>query len=436
MSNTTVGEEIEKKTEGLKQGRKIAFIASLASLVLAAMKGIVGYFFGSQVLIADAFHSGADLLTHAASGFGLWIAARGKTSKFPYGLYRVETFACLLVGGFIVAASFQIFDEGRQRLFYLEPVRSFPILPLAASVVSSITAFVVARMELRVGRSIGSQSLIATSREAFLDIFTSLIVLVGILLAFFRVPYVEGGIIILIALLLFKLGIENIWTSILVLLDADLDPGLQKELQKKVNQIDGVKGLSEVKIRQSGPFKMVECIMTTRPSLPLYRAHELADKVEEMIAKDFESIESVFIHLAPLKNEPLAAIVPVQDLNGLDSIISAHFGRAPYFAMLKLKNGDVALEDFYSNEFLNEKAYVGLKIVRIIIKHELDLVFISNIGEIAYYMLKDNLVDIYQAEEGLTVKEVLQRYRLNQLALIREPTHPVEESQVVRQFQG
>ena len=51
-------------------------------------------------------------------------------------------------------------------------------------------------------------------------------------------------------------------------------------------------------------------------------------------------------------------------------------------------------------------------------------------------MLKDKLVDVYKVEEGLSVKEVMQRYRLNQLELITGPTHAVEESQVITQFQG
>ena len=427
---------MENKIESLKRGRRIAFISSLLSLLLAVMKGVIGYLFGSHVLIADAFHSGADLLTHAASGFGLWIASRGKTTKFPYGLYRAETLACLIVGGFIVVAGIEIFREGYHRLFHLEPVKSFPVLPVVASIISSVTAFFVAKMELKVGKSIGSQSLIATSREAFLDIFTSLIVLIGILLAYFRIPYVEGAVIILISLLLFKLGIENIWSSLLVLMDANLDPELQFELEKKANEIYGVKGVSDVKIRQSGPFKMVECVIKTRPSLPLYRAHELANKVEDLIAKDYEQIESVFVHVEPLKDEVITAIVPVQDIKGMDSLISDHFGRAPYFVIVRLENGNMDIEDFYTNEFLNEKGHIGIKVVRAIIKYRLDLVFVSNIGEITYYMLKDSLVDIYKAEEGLSVKEVMQRYRLNQLEPITEPTHPVEESQVITQFQG
>ena len=64
------------------------------------------------------------------------------------------------------------------------------------------------------------------------------------------------------------------------------------------------------------------------------------------------------------------------------------------------------------------------------------MVFVSNIGEITYYMLKDKLADVYRVEEGLSVKEVIQRYRLNQLELLTEPTHAVEESQVINQFQG
>jgi len=400
------------------------------------MKGIIGYLFGSQVLIADAFHSGADLMTHAASGFGLWIASRSKTTKFPFGLYRAETLACLIVGGFIVMAGIEIFREGYHRLFYLEPVKSFPILPVAASIISSVAAFVIARMESKVGKSIGSQSLIATSRGVFLDIYISLIVSIGILLAYFRIPYIEGAIIILISLLLFKLGIANTWTSLLVLMDANLDPELQYELEKKINEIYGVKGVSDVKIRQSGPFRMVECTIKTRPSLPLYRAHELANKVEELIARDYENVESVFIHVEPLKNEIVSAIIPVQDIKGVDSLVSGHFGRAPYFVIVRLENGNVEIEDFYTNEFLNEKVHIGIKIVRAIIKYRSDLVFVSNIGEIAYYMLKDKLADVYRVEEGLSVKEIMQRHRLNQLELLAEPTHAVEESQVINQFPG
>lgn len=246
------------KTESLKQGQRIAFIASFVTLLLAVAKATVGYLFDSKVLVADAFHSGADLLAIFASGFGLWVASRKKTERFPYGLYKVETLVTLVIGALITWAGIEMLIGGYHKLFDVADVKKFPILPVSISILSIITAFVLARKEKKIGKLINSQSLIANASESFLDIFTSLVVLAGILLAYLQIPYVEGSIIILISLLIVKLGLENIWMSLLVLLDANLDAGLQSDIERDINKIYGVKGVGEVMIRQAGPFKMVE----------------------------------------------------------------------------------------------------------------------------------------------------------------------------------
>ncbi|MBN1353183.1 MAG: cation transporter, partial [Candidatus Omnitrophica bacterium] len=303
----------------LKKGQRTAFIAAFATLILAVIKGVTGYLSGSKILIADAFHSAADLLAIFASGFGLWLASKEKSARFPYGLFKAETLVTFAIGILIVFAGAGILKDGYEKLFYLEGVREFPFVPVLVSVISIIAAFFIAKKEKSAGSAINSQSLLANAQESFLDIFTSIVVLAGILLAFLRIPYVEGAVIILISFLILKLGIENAWTSLLVLMDANLDPELQTEIEKKVNETYGVKGTSEVKIRQAGPFKMVECKIETSPTLPLYRAHELADKAESLITKTYDDIESVFIHLEPAKTNIVSAIIPVKDMNGLNS---------------------------------------------------------------------------------------------------------------------
>jgi len=236
----------------------------------------------------------------------------------------------------------------------------------------------------------------------------------------------------LISLLILKLGLMNVWSSLLILMDANLDPQLQFEIEEKISEIYGVKGVSEIKIRQSGPFKMVECNIETSPSLPLYKVHELTDKVEDFIIKNYRHIESVFVHVEPSKEKTVSVIIPVKDINGLDSKVHGHFGRAPYFIILHLSNSHVDIEDFYYNEFLKEKKHIGVKVIKTVIKYKLDLLFTSQIGEISFHMLKDNFVDICKAEEGISVKETLEKYRNNQLEQITAPTHPVEESQAGR----
>jgi cation diffusion facilitator family transporter len=423
----------KKRIDRLKQGQRIAFIASFVTLFLAVMKAVIGYLFGSRVLVADAFHSGADLLAIFASGFGLWLASKKKTKRFPYGLYKAETLVTFVIGALIVWAGIEIFKDGYRKFFYIASIQKFPLLPVSMSIISIIAAYFIAKKEKAAGEVIGSQSLLANANESFLDILTSTVVLAGILLAYARIPYIEGSIIILIALLIFKLGLENAWNSLLALMDANLDPQLQSEIEEKINEIYGVKGGCEAKIRQSGPFRMVECTIETSPTLPLYRAHELANKAEDLITKNYEHVESVFMHVEPSKRKVVSAIIPVKDMNGLSSRVHGHFGRAPYYIILKLDGAKTEIEDFYYNEFLSEKKHVGVKVIKAVIRYRLDQLFTSKIGEISFFMLKNNFVDIYQVEEGLTVGEVIEGYRKGQVKPLATPTHPAEESQAGRE---
>ncbi len=415
----------------LKQGRKVAFMATFITLALAMIKAVVGYLFESEVLIADAFHSGADLLAIFASGFGLWLASKQKTAKFPYGLFKAETLVSFFIGAGIIWAGVELVRDGYHKLFYTSETQGFPILPVIASSISIVVAYFLARKEKKVGRAINSQSLIINASESFLDIFVSMVVLIGIILSYLRIPYVEGAIIIIISILIFRLGLKNVWISLLVLMDANLEPQLQTEIEDKINKIYGVKGVGDIKIRQSGPFRMIECKIATSPTLPLFKAHELADKVEQYIKRNYKHIESVFIHIEPAKEKIVTAIIPVKDINDINSRVHGHFGRAPYFIILKMGEEDeIEIEDFYSNPFLDAKKHIGVKVIKAVIDYKLDVLFTNRIGEISFHMLKDNFVDIYQIEADTTVKDVIERYRRGELKTITAPTHQLEESEV------
>jgi cation diffusion facilitator family transporter len=415
----------------LKQGRKVAFMATFITLVLAVIKAVVGHLFGSEVLIADAFHSGADLLAIFASGFGLWLASKQKTAKFPYGLFKAETLVSFFIGAGIIWAGVELVRDGYHKLFYVSEAQGFPILPVIASSISIVVAYFLARKEKKVGRAINSQSLMINASESFLDIFVSIVVLIGIILSYLRIPYVEGAIIIIISILIFRLGFKNVWISLLVLMDANLEPQLQTEIEDKINKIYGVKGVGDINIRQSGPFKMIECKIATSPTLPLFKAHELADTVEDYIKRNYKHIESVFIHIEPAKERIMTAIIPVKDINDINSRVHGQFGRAPYFIILKMGEEDeIEIEDFYSNPFLGAKKHVGIKVIKAVIEYKLDVLFTNRIGEISFHTLKDNFVDIYQIEVDTTVKEVIERYRRGELKKIIAPTHQLEESEV------
>lgn len=418
-----------ERTTQLKRGQKVALWATVITLLIAVLKGVIGTIFDSKVLVADAFHSAADTVAIFASAFGLWLASREKSKRFPYGLYKAETLVTLVIGALIFWAGIELLLDGYHKLFFIPPVTQFPILPVAVSIFSIIAAFFIARKEKQVGKAINSQSLIANAGESMLDIVSSIVVLFGILMAYWQIPYVEGSIIILISLLILKLGAENVWKSMLVLLDANLDEELQGQIEGAVLDIPGVKNIEDVKIRQAGPFRMVELKFATNPSITIYQAHAIADDIEHTIQQKFNSVESVLVHAEPSQNDEVRAIVPVKELKGMDSKIYDHFGRAPYFAILNIRQDGVTIEDFYLNEFLDRKKHIGLHVVKVLVNYDLDMLFTSKIGEISFSLMKENCIDIYQVKsEDLTLEQVIERYRQNQLIRIIAPTHSVEES--------
>jgi len=411
---------IEKRKQ-LEKGQRIALVSALLIFVLALLKAFVGYQYHSPLLVADAWHSGADILINISSLIGLKLASKKTSSKFPYGLYKAETLACLLIGVLIAFIGIDMLQDGWQKLFWMNSQNDLPVFPIGASLISCALAWVLAVKQRTIGKAIGSQALLVTAKEAFFDIFTSLFVLIGIVCVYGQIHYIEGGIILLIAGLILKLGIETAWKSIMILMDANMDMDLKIEVEEKLNRIPGVKDVAGVKIRQSGPFKIINCIIKTAPSLTLYKSHDLADIAENMLLAEYKNIASVFIHVEPEKEKVKTAVIPVQEKKGLESRLHSDFGRAPYFIIVKFSDDRIDIDSFIHNDFLDRKGHIGLNVAKSIVPHNIHLLFVSNIGEISFHMLKNNYIDVFKVETEMTLKEMIASYKENRLHPIIKP---------------
>lgn len=71
---------------------------------------------------------------------------------------------------------------------------------------------------------------------------SSLVVLVGIVLAYLKIPYVEGCVILFVSMLILKSGLSTIRTSLLALLDANLEPEVWNGIGREILEIKGIRG--------------------------------------------------------------------------------------------------------------------------------------------------------------------------------------------------
>lgn len=417
----------------LGRGKRIALIATILTAMLAVIKYTAGVLYNSDVLIADAYHSLADTAAIFASAFGLFLAGKSKTDKFPYGLYKAETIALLFIGIFISYAGVDLTREGIKKIMEPQFRAGVPYIPVFVVIFSVIVSAFIAWWELKVSREIKSLSLEANAKESFLDLASSAVVFCGIIMPSLNFPVVEGVSIILIALLVLKIGLESTYRSILILLDANVHDELKKSIGDIICRIKGIKAVKGVFIREAGPFKMIDLKIEVSPSATVYAANELNEEITKRILENIDNIDEVIVDVKPAKNEIYRAVVPVVSSNGLRSIVFPHFGRSRYYAIVKITGfcNDIEIEDFYLNEFFDGEKHVGLNVVKSLINFNVDIIFTSMIGEISFYILKDNMIDIYKIEDDeKTIKDVIDAFLGGKLNKITNPTHSVDERMV------
>ena len=176
--------------EKAEEGERIAALATWAVFVLMIIKGATGLILGSIALLADAVHSFADIFASFIVYLGLKVAKKEPSERFPFGYYKAESLATLLVSVVILSSGIAILYEAYKTIG--SAGAEHPALALLVALVSILTSIYLFKIKSEVGTRLKSQALIAGSRQSLVDATASSIVFAGILGAYIRLPSAEA----------------------------------------------------------------------------------------------------------------------------------------------------------------------------------------------------------------------------------------------------
>ncbi|MBI4813505.1 MAG: cation transporter, partial [Methanobacterium sp.] len=286
---------MEKKTSNrLKKGETAAKYSTLVNLFLAIIKGVVGVLSGSIALIADSVHSFSDIFASLAVYIGLRFSRRKPDEKFPYGYYKFETLASLVISVIIIITGFDIIVESLNGILTPKTIE-IPLIALSVAVLSVAVSLLLARYKERVGNEIGSPALISDGKHSLVDVFSSIIVFVGILSAYIGYPVLQSVASFAVALLIMYIGLKFGKDAVLVLLDACIDPEIVENIKSIATNFKGVEGVHDIKVRRSGPFVFAELHLGTKKRLPIQKADEISRSVEKLIKKEINDLDTIII---------------------------------------------------------------------------------------------------------------------------------------------
>jgi cation diffusion facilitator family transporter len=414
-----------EKGSVFKQGERAARLSAVVLLAITLLKGAVSLVSGSVALLADSIHSFADIFSSVAVWAGLKLVQKKPNERFPYGYYKAETFALLIVAVIVALSGVLILTEAIGKVFHPSVVL-FPSVVLAAAGFSGIISYILGWYKTRVGNSIGSQSLVGEGRHSMVDVYTSLLVFIGVL--FSSLGYTRAEVIVglVIGLYIVKVGLWFGKDAALVLMDACLSPERAKEMKEIAEGVKGVIGVHDIRLHKSGPVSFGEMHTEVLKDLPLDKAHAISDEIETKIKQRFSDIESITIHVEPARKERIKIAIPVLEDKGLESRVSVHFGNVPFFAFVELEEGQA--ENFYvkPNKAAQLARKKGIEAARFLVDEKVDVVLAGGMGEGPFHLLKDSMVQIYVMTAQADVKEAIHLVSENKLERM---TAPVEETE-------
>ncbi|MBM3253732.1 MAG: cation transporter [Candidatus Omnitrophica bacterium] len=158
---------------------KIATISVLTNVILAGGKLAVGFITGSGAVFAEGLHSGMDILSSLISYIGIKISKNPVDEKHPYGHYKFEVLAGLIITIILFLAGLFVLGEAIHQFKSPSPV-SIGYLSLGIMLVSAVINEVMARLKIAYGKKENSVSLLSYGIHSRIDVYISLAVVIGL----------------------------------------------------------------------------------------------------------------------------------------------------------------------------------------------------------------------------------------------------------------
>ena len=285
--------------------RAAALSSVVAAIGLTSFKIIVGLLTNSLGILAEAAHSGLDLVAALMTFFAVGISDRPPDEEHNFGHGKVENLSALFETVLLLATSAWIIYEAVHRLFFAKAQVETSIWSFVVMGTSIVIDYTRSRILYRAARKYNSQALEADALHFSTDIWSSSVVilgLIGVTVARYvpRLSWMSEADAIAamaVALIVIFISAELGWRTIQALLDTAPE-GASDKIVKAVRAIPGITDCHAVRVRPSGARWFVDLHITMAGRTSLRQSHALTEKVEKKVHEVLPNSD-VTVHVEP-----------------------------------------------------------------------------------------------------------------------------------------
>ena len=303
--------------------QRTALFSVLAAAFLVAVKLVTGLASGSLGLVAEAAHSGTDLVAALLTLFAIRVATRPADEQHHYGHGKAEHLAALAESTVLLVVSGLLAWSAVDRLVADTPPEvdaawwTFAVLGIVIVVDASR-----ATLSLRAAREHHSAALESNALHFGSDLLGTLAVVVGLIFVAAGEPRADAIAALLVAAIVCFMASRLVKRSVDVLMDRaseDAERSVRRALEGMQVEV------RRLRIRHAAGRDFVDLVVALSADAGLAQAHTTADAIEDAIGAQLPGAD-VIVHVEPravegdLRERATVAALSVPDVREIHNV--------------------------------------------------------------------------------------------------------------------
>ena len=278
---------------------RLALGSIAVSLLVLGLKYLAWWMTGSVALYSDALESLVNVGGAALALIAVRYAQRPADHDHPFGHHKAEYFSAVAEGIMIVLAALMIVHQALAALSAPDLSDLGPV-GMAVNALAMVINFAWARVLIVWARRHHSPAMAASGRHLMSDVWTSVGVLAGLVLAVLTGwAILDPLLAIIVAMNILREGVMVIRSSIGGLMDTAADPVEQTQIEATIHAAAiGALQVHDIRTRRAGQALFVEFHMVVSGAMTVAASHEICDRVETALEAQIPGINTT-IHVEP-----------------------------------------------------------------------------------------------------------------------------------------
>lgn len=280
-------------------GGKVSFLVS-SSLLL--VKFFAYYLTNSQAILSDALESIVNVAAAMLALFIIHISTKPADRDHPYGHGKAEYFSSVFEGALISFAAIMIFTQSIDAIIRGREIMRIDaglMLIIAAGIVNALLGFYLVRL----GKRELSAALVASGRHVLSDFYTSVAVIVGLLLVRITgIQWLDPVSALVVGCILAWTGFHLVRDSVHALMDAE-DVSLVTELGEHFSAArrPGIIRIHHTRVIRSGAYHHIDAHVVVPEFWNVTTAHAETNAFEAAVLERYSHAGEIHFHIDPCR---------------------------------------------------------------------------------------------------------------------------------------